>query len=137
MLAAPMTLRFRDRLGAFFLRRREWLWVPALMVFVAFWVHRSIWTGHWLGRDAIEVAWPNLAQVAESFRHGEWPLWNPYDRGGHPVAADPQVALHYPLTWLFALTGLRGVTPALTIQVLIVLHLAIAGILLHAWLRTR
>src|SRR5690348_14250455 len=102
------------RAGSWALRRREWIWVPALMLLVAAWLGRSIASGQWLNRELSETFWPNLARVAEALRHGEWPTWNPYDRGGAPFAADPQVALYYPLTWLFALVGVRGVLPALT-----------------------
>jgi hypothetical protein len=107
------------------------------MLLVAGWLGRSIASGQWLNRELSEIFWPNLAHVAEAFRHGEWPAWNPYDRGGVPFAADPQVALYYPLTWLFALVGVRGVLPAVTLQIYALLHLAIAGVGLHAYLRTR
>ncbi len=34
---------------------------------------------------------------------GHFPFWNPYNYSGHPFAADPETALFYPFTYLFAL----------------------------------
>ena len=31
---------------------------------------------------------------------GEWPLWNPYNNGGLPFAADTQAAVFYPPRWI-------------------------------------
>jgi hypothetical protein len=37
----------------------------------------------------------------ESIRHGDLPLWNPYQFSGHPFFANPQNAILYPLNGLF------------------------------------
>ncbi len=113
-----MTTRRRDR---------EWIWVPVLMGLGA------CWLGRWLGRDLVEGFWPGVKFLAGALRHGEWPAWNPYDRGGYAFAADPQAAAHYPLTWLAVLLG-GGIW---TVQLLSLLHVALAGTTLHAYLRTR
>ncbi len=45
----------------------------------------------------------------ERWSNGELPLWNPYNYGGEPFAANVQFAAWYPLRWLSALvTGASG-----------------------------
>ncbi len=41
--------------------------------------------------------------VAEHWRAGRWPLWNPYTFGGMPLLADCQAGAFYPLNVLFLL----------------------------------
>ncbi|MBK8028851.1 MAG: hypothetical protein IPK17_04925 [Chloroflexi bacterium] len=55
-------------------------------------------------------------------RDGEFPFWRETILGGQPFAANPLNKTAYPLQWLALL-----LPPALHINVLIVLHLLIAG----------
>lgn len=45
--------------------------------------------------------WRNLA--IQSFKQGEWPLWNPYNFSGAPLLANFQTAAFYPLNVLYFL----------------------------------
>jgi hypothetical protein len=45
--------------------------------------------------------WRRVVQL--SLAHGEWPLWNPYNLGGHPLAGAAQSAPYLPLTWIACL----------------------------------
>jgi len=41
--------------------------------------------------------------LRESLSHGSFPLWNPYNFGGQPFAADPQSFVFYPFVYPFLL----------------------------------
>lgn len=45
--------------------------------------------------------WRRVVQL--SFARGEWPLWNPYNLAGHPLAAEAQSAPYLPFTWIACL----------------------------------
>ncbi len=45
--------------------------------------------------------WRRVVQL--SLARGEWPLWNPYNLAGHPLAAEVQSAPYLPLTWIASL----------------------------------
>ncbi len=135
---------FIVRLGHGLSRRREWIWAPLLMSFVTFWLYRSVWipasgqAPQWFGGRTIESFWPDLSYLAGALRHGEWPAWNPYDRGGYAFHADPEAGIFYPLNWLFVVPGaVLGSMPGWVIQLKVLLQVAIAGTLMHAYLRTR
>ncbi|MEP7292341.1 MAG: YfhO family protein [Chloroflexota bacterium] len=55
-------------------------------------------------------------------RNGQLPLWNPYNGAGTPLFANYQSSLLYPFSWIGYLLPL-----ALTMSVVAVLHLLIAG----------
>ena len=124
-------------------RKIAWVWIPIFYAAVVLLLYRELWLGvdgvrRAFGWDCIEEYWPDLAFFARSLRMGEWPLWNPYDRGGYSFHGDPQVGLYYPLSWIFAFPGaLAGAMPAWTIQAKALLHHILAGALMHAYLRSR
>jgi len=43
--------------------------------------------------------WKSL--IADSYKQGEWPLWNPYSYSGYPLAGNLQSAAFYPFNLLF------------------------------------
>jgi len=133
-----------QRLASWLRRHAEWLWVPLLMLGVTLFLYHTLWWApqgrpqQWLGWDCPESFWPDLSYYAGALRHGEWPLWNPYDRGGYAFYGDPHPGTYYPVTWLFVLPGaLLGAVPAWFMQAKALLHLVILGSLTHAFLRTR
>ena len=90
------------------------------------------------GWDTIESYWPDLVFFSDQLAQGEWPLWNPYDRGGYPFYADPQSGTMYPVQWLMAAIGVAiGDVPWTLIQLKMLLHHVLAGALMHAYLRHR
>src|SRR5262245_2170305 len=92
--------------GARLRRRIEWCLVPLFYAGIVAWVYRDVWKGKaGIGWDLIESYWPDLAFLANEFARGNFPLWNPYERGGVPAHADPQPALFYPVQWLLAAWG--------------------------------
>lgn len=120
----------------------SWLWPPALYAVVVLLLYREVWLGldgaqHWFGWDCLEMHWPDLSFLAGALGDGHWPLWNPYDRGGYPFLADTQTGLYYPLTWLFVAPGAAGGVPGWVAQAHVLAMHAIAGITMHAYLRSR
>jgi hypothetical protein len=113
--------------------------MPALYVAVVLLLYHEVWLGHRvLGWDCLEEYWPDLSFFAGSLRHGQLPLWNPYDRGGYPFYADPQPGMYYPVTWiLVALGALLGKVGVWMVQVKALTHHVLAGVTLHLYLRSR
>jgi hypothetical protein len=113
--------------------------VYAAVVLFVFW---RVWTPiHGARRafvyDAIWEYWGDLQFQVDALARGKLPLWNPYDRCGYPIHADPQAGLLYPLNWpLMALGGLTG-SPYWLITVKILVHFWIALVGMHAFLARR
>lgn len=54
------------------------------------------------GEDDVLYYFPSRVFFHETITAGQWPWLNPYVGADRPFAADPQSALWYPTTWLFA-----------------------------------
>lgn len=54
------------------------------------------------GEDDVLYYYPARTFFHETVRAGQWPWWNPWTGLGRPFLADPQTAVFYPFTWLFA-----------------------------------
>jgi len=54
------------------------------------------------GEDDAVYFLPARTLAGRALAAGDWPRWNPAEAAGVPFAADPQVALCFPATWLFA-----------------------------------
>jgi hypothetical protein len=119
--------------------RAEWYWAPVLYIVAVAYLYSEVLSGQkGFGWDTIESYWPDLVYLGEQLRGGEWPLWNPYDRGGYPYAADPQPGMYYPVHWLLAALGVVvGEIGWTMIQLKMLMHHAIAGLCMHAFLRHR
>jgi hypothetical protein len=121
-------------------RRVEWLVAPLGFLAITLVLYRNVFAGGWFGWDCPESFWPDLAFYAGSLRHGEWPLWNPFDRGGYAWAGDPHPGIYYPFTWLFVVPGalfFGGDVPGWMMQAKALLHQALGGLFLYAYLRGR
>ena len=57
------------------------------------------------GDDILAQFYPWSRIFVEGLRRGQLVLWNPYSFLGTPFQANPQTAMFYPVTWLFALIG--------------------------------
>lgn len=82
------------------------------------------------GEDDVIFYYPLRKMVGEALREGRWPLRNPHEAGGAPIFADPQSAVMYPPTWLFAVLA-----PKLAYSVSIFLAFSLAGGGAYAYLR--
>jgi len=74
--------------------------------------------------DLLITHWPNAVFLRRSLLEwGQIPLWNPMILSGGPFFADPLSGLWYPPLWLAA-----WLPPALAFNLLIYLHLVLAGL---------
>jgi hypothetical protein len=120
-------------------RRAEWYWAPLLYCAVVAVLYHDVWSGDiGFGWDTIESYWADLGFLSDQLAIGEFPQWNPYERGGYPFGSDPQTSVYYPVQWLFAGIGsvLGGVGWWL-IQLKMLAHHVLAAALMHLFLRSR
>ncbi len=66
---------------------------------------------------------------ARELAAGRLPTWSPGSYGGFPFAADPQSAVFYPLRWLTLLLSPSGELPFAFLQLEVLLHVWLAGVL--------
>jgi hypothetical protein len=135
---AALILRRQQSLGAV---RRDWhrdllaIGLLALLTAAFFW--RLLFTeGVWMpagGGDLAGFLYPTYHFAAESLKHGQVPLWNPYLYAGAPHVADIQSGVFYPINLLaFGLS--REVTYRL-MELLSVFHFFLAGVAMYLCLR--
>lgn len=97
-------------------------WVVALAPVVVFWEAvlglRVLAPG-----DAYQNNIPWYSLVADAWRAGQIPSWNPYSFGGFPLLAAQQPAVFSPLTWLFVV-----LPPAAAQNGVVILSFVIAGL---------
>jgi len=106
--------------------RAQWLAVLGVQLAIVLWLFGGAFTsGRVLFfRDLSTYYAPEHAVVAQSLRHGTWPLWDPLTNAGQPLLAS------YPVDLLLLLSfGPRG---PLGIGAALHLSLALAGALLLA-----
>jgi hypothetical protein len=123
-------------------RRHEWYWAPAVYALALAIVYRAIVgpgePAVGFGWDTIESYWGDLAYLADRVRHGDWPIWDVFEKLGYPDLAVPERGHHDPLNWPLAAVGAAlGETPWWLIQLKILLHHLIAGVAMHGYLRRR
>ncbi|MFZ4508857.1 MAG: hypothetical protein ACOYON_14295 [Fimbriimonas sp.] len=70
--------------------------------------------------------------VLDAWRHGQVPLWNPYQLAGVPILANSQSGALYPP---HVLLGVLGVPTPVAVTLLAWFHLAMAGLGVHALVR--
>ncbi|MGQ9850535.1 MAG: hypothetical protein ACUVSU_10860 [Aggregatilineaceae bacterium] len=81
--------------------------------------------------DAMTSHWPNALFLRRAvLDDGVWPLWRPSIMSGTPFAANPLSKVWYPPQWLVLL-----LPPGWHLNVLIWLHLVLAGMGARAWAR--
>jgi arylsulfatase A-like enzyme len=73
---------------------------------------------------------PVATDAADALRHGELPLWNPYQSAGHPSFASMPFGALYPLNFAFLLLP----APA-AIEATVVIHLVAAGAFMFLYAR--
>lgn len=66
---------------------------------------------------------------------GQIPLWNPYNYGGDPFAANVQMALFYPPRWITILAAGPDGFSIEALQMEVAAHYGLAALLMYAFLR--
>ncbi len=110
--------------------------VPAFVYYRVYLAHGKD-SAYFCG-DTVGAYWPDLVFFTRSIAHGEFPLWNPNDRGGFPFAYDPQPGVLYPINWI--LVGVALLVGRMTFalfQFKILLHLSITILGWYALLARR
>lgn len=81
------------------------------------------------GHDVVSVFHCSRITIAEAFRSGRLPVWDPHVMGGFPLLAAVQGAVFYPPTWLCVLlpAGLFWTLSA-------TMHLTLSGLFAQRWL---
>ena len=97
------------------------------------WEGYNPWTTHkeMLGADSIRQIYLWKEFAAESFRSGQFPLWNPYTFSGQPLLANFQSSVYYPLNVFYFLTD-----PKNAWILLIVTQPFLGGIFMYMALRS-
>ncbi len=119
-------------------RRSLWpYWLALLLEAAVF--HRKVLflSGYLFPWDFRAVHLPLATLIADSFRQGRFPLWDPFTYCGMPIAANIQAAVFYPPAVLAELAGAwlgDGALPRL-LAVSVVLQLAFAGCCAFSLLR--
>ena len=118
--------------------RARWLGAPLffLVVVVAL-CWRVVGGDRAFSWDALWGYWGDIATQIQAARHGELPLWDPYDRCGYPFFADPQPGSLYPFTWPLVALGLVAGTTWWLVAIKVMFHLWLWGLGMHVWLRRR
>ena len=84
-------------------KRREDVAAFAVMTlfFVCFF-HNVLFRGHFIiAGDAYYYSYPLRTFAWQMIRNGELPLWTPSVLSGYPLLSMSQVAIGYPLTWIY------------------------------------
>lgn len=114
------------------MRRQANLWYSVALLFEAVVFHRAVlfYPGYLFPWDFRAVHIPFATFAADSFRRGEFPLWDPYTYCGVPIFANIQAALFYPPVLLATLAGAfldHGALPRL-LAIAVVAQIVFAGI---------
>ena len=129
--------RVREHLA----RHGEWWWIPVFYTLVVLWTYRDLWHQHGaatgFGWDMIDTHGPDLDFLARELREGRFSRWNPYDKGGYAVYADPVVCRYYPFAWPFIGWGAAFGVSWWLIQIEVVAHHVAMAVCMHGFLRTR
>jgi hypothetical protein len=139
------TRRVGDRLRRIVSRCAEragaWGWVPVFYALVVVWTYRDLWHQHGVatgfGWDVVDTHGPDLEFMARELREGRFSLWNPWDKGGYAVYADPVVCRYYPLAWPFVAWGAAFGVSWWLIQLQVLGHHIAMAVGMHGFLRSR
>jgi hypothetical protein len=130
-----------DRVRQHLARHGEWWWVPVCYGLVVAWTYRGLWHQHGaatgFGWDVIDTHGPDLDFMARELREGRFSLWDPYDKGGYAVYADPVVARYYPFGWPFTAWGAAFGVSWWLIQIEFLAHHVAMAACMHGFLRSR
>ena len=81
--------------------------------------------------DDVVYVYPLRRMVGQALRQGRWPVTNPLEATGTPLMADPQSAVMFPATWMFA-----AMLPKLAYSLSIFLAFSVAGGGAYLYLRS-
>ncbi len=101
------------------------LLLPYMFLFPATFGGKALVSG-----DYHSFFYPFKYVASQMYRNGEFHLWNPYIFAGHPVGAEIQTALFYPLNIFFAVLPIFK-----AISHFVAFHLFLASLFMYLYLR--
>jgi hypothetical protein len=108
----------------------------AALVLVLVFFYWGFWVGRsYMSDDTLTEFYPGVNYFAKSIQAGRFPLWFSGVRDGLPFYSDPQMAVFYPPQWLLVPFVESGRLPFLVYQRYIVLHYALGGLFMYAFLK--
>ena len=111
-------------------RLRRWFPVALFLGIPSFLVFPILIRGQMLaGADVLSVFHYSRIVIADAFRGGRLPTWDPHVMAGFPMLAEPQSAVFYPPTWLCLLLSAGAFW-----TVSAWMHLALSGVFAQRWL---
>lgn len=109
---------------------RRWLPVAVFILIPSVLIFPILLSGKMLyGADVVSVFHYSRIVIADAFRSGRLPVWDPHVMAGFPLLAGVQGAIFYPPTWLCVLMS-AGTFWTLSVWA----HLVLAGVFAHRWL---
>lgn len=97
-------VQWRARSIALIRLLNDWKWLAIFAgLFFAVFADVLLHDRNFIYRDAGHFYYPFFKMIAQQWGEGRIPLWNPYENGGVPLAANPTASVFYPLKILFAL----------------------------------
>lgn len=81
------------------------------------------------GADVVSVFHHSRIVIAEAFRAGRLPVWDPHVMAGFPMLAEPQNAIFYPPAWFCIVLSAENFWTLSAWA-----HLILAGVFAHLWL---
>ncbi|MDP6416047.1 MAG: hypothetical protein QGG54_13625, partial [Gammaproteobacteria bacterium] len=103
-------------------------------VIVFFWAILSQQAYLW--EDVPEQWYPLTSYTASELRMGRLPLWNPYMFGGIPFFAMIDVAVLYPLNWIFIFFIDNMMLSYIVVEYHIIAHVFLIGTAVYAFCRS-
>jgi hypothetical protein len=109
---------------------RRWLPIAVYILVPSILILPILFSGRMLfGSDVVNLFNYTRIFIAESFRSGNLPTWDPRTMAGVPLLAGVQGAVFYPQTWLCVFFS-AGTFWTLSVG----LHLFLTGLFAHRWL---
>ncbi|MBI3740996.1 MAG: hypothetical protein HY257_04475, partial [Chloroflexi bacterium] len=88
--------------------------------------------------DFTDQFWMFRVETARAFAHGHLPLWSEYFNSGHPLLADVQSAVFYPISliWTLIVVAVRGENFSLfDLELEAIFHFMLAGAFTYLFAR--
>ncbi len=119
----------------------SWPWLLVFYALVVVWTYRDLWHQHGVatgfGWDVVDTHGPDLEFMARELREGRFSLWNPWDKGGYAVYADPIVCRYYPFVWPFVAWGAAFGVSWWLVQLVVLGHHVAMAVCMHGFLLRR
>ena len=106
-------------------------WLPFVLLAALIVFYLPVLTGTRFFWEDIADGYPVTSYLVNSLRHFQLPYWSPYMSGGSPLIAE-LCGFFYPPNWLLSLfVGADGRLSFWAVELEVILHLLLAGLLMY------